>query len=527
MTCGPQQHAFSDTSSHSGTSGLPRAARPATIFLVVLRDALASGAATLAPDPGLWRSTDGATETGLIPFPDTPPDTPVIGYRLSDGVALLPLAALTLVRARLAAQGKRWAYGRHAIGAGLVAGGYVVRRTIGQSTYRMRMGPRRASVWYVASSALGPMATPTVPADPLSGPVPVPSTLGVSASNRAAPVLPTAPEVDRRIAFLRTLARLEFMLGQYIHTLFFPTQHGSTMLRFLQRLLDDGLIWRSNVVPLRVPRDCPPLQRTFPQTGRYPYLYGLTEVGKTYLLTLGELEYAERHRVLKARDLASAPIRKDQTPHDVQVAWWCVSVLKELMRHPFCTSVFLELELTTATGQGGQRIDAFVIMRFSTSNPRSTVGTIPWYDYTPLRTDEVEVKLALEIDRGTEQGIYIYDKGVAYRDLTFDANGYTAMFGGPILPVFIVPTTARAVVIAQHFLAAWPQGRALITTAVSAVEKQHPEHGALWGKYLWLHDRTPAPLLTRMLVDLANGGRLAAVPAFSIEAWKAGLGGQG
>lgn len=113
-----------------------------------------------------------------------------------------------------------------------------------------------------------------------------------------------------------------------------------------------------------------------------------------------------------------------------------------------------------------QRMDALIIARFSTKYPREQSCSplpIPWFDGTPRLADELEMPLALEIDRGTEPLTILMNKARTYRDRTADGT-YYAQRGGAVLPVFVVPTPHRVRQIGAEWRDMWPDGWGVITT---------------------------------------------------------------
>jgi hypothetical protein len=115
----------------------------------------------------------------------------------------------------------------------------------------------------------------------------------------------------------------------------------------------------------------------------------------------------------------------------------------------------------------------------------------PWFDGTPRRADEIDIRLALEIDRGTESLPVLLGKGATYRDLHAQGT-YNQAFGGPVLPVFLAPTPRRVAQIAREWRDIWPQGWGVISTPRSAAFP----HGVLWGDYRTLTEAQPFPLLS-------------------------------
>jgi hypothetical protein len=274
-------------------------------------------------------------------------------------------------------------------------------------------------------------------------------------------------------------------------------------------LLGHELIWRTRV-PLTARMEPEAAGRRRPPL-KSPFVYGLTPRGKALLDTL-EIEHDQRSLDgLRCRDPQERVVSPNTIAHDLQAAWWCASLLLEVQRSPWCHSVFVQVEFTV---HARQRFDALVILRLNPTTPRATVGRIPWFDGTPRRPDEVEVRLALEIDRGTEPLPILLQKAVAYRDLT--ASGvYHQAFGGPVLPVFLVPTARRAGQIAREWQAAWPDGWGVISLVRAA---DHPEHGTLWGDYRGLCDSAPTPLLTALVQEAS--GRIWLQPVFTLAQWQ-------
>ncbi len=52
-----------------------------------------------------------------------------------------------------------------------------------------------------------------------------------------------------------------------------------------------------------------------------------------------------------------------------------------------------------------QRIDALVILRLSPEHPRPVeeVGSLPFFDGSDRKEGEIDIRLALEVDKGTEE----------------------------------------------------------------------------------------------------------------------------
>lgn len=323
------------------------------------------------------------------------------------------------------------------------------------------------------------------------------------------PALPAV--VERQITTLRLLGRLEVMRTAQIRRLVYPDMSARGMGKQLATLLGHRLVWRTRVhLEERVDvgdRKAPPVTP--------PYVYGLTTPGKALLDTL-EVEHDQRSLDgLRAREPTEELVTPNAIAHDLQASWWCSSLLLEVQRSPWCHSVFVQVEFTV---HPRQRFDALVILRLNLSTPRPSVGRIPWFDGTPRRPDEVEVRLALEVDRGTEPLPILLQKAVAYRDLT--AGGvYSQAFGGPVLPVVIAPNNRRAGQIAREWQTAWPDGWGVISVVRAC---DHPEHGTLWGDYRGMCDGAPLPLLTALAPD--TRGRVRPQSVASLERWRQGMG---
>lgn len=323
------------------------------------------------------------------------------------------------------------------------------------------------------------------------------------------PALPAI--VERQIAVLRLLGRLEVMRSSQIKRLVYPDMSARGMGKQLATLLGHQLVWRTRVHLEERVSDGSDRRRT---PVAPPYVYGLTSAGKALLDTL-EVEHDQRSLDgLRAREAGAPVVTPNTIAHDLQASWWCSSLLLEVQRSPWCHSVFVQVEFTV---HPRQRIDALVILRLNLTTPRPDLGRIPWFDGTPRRPDEVELRLALEVDRGTEPLPILLQKAVAYRDLT--AGGiYGQAFGGPVLPVVLAPTSRRAGQIAKEWQSAWPDGWGVISVVRAC---DHPTHGTLWGDYRGMCDGKPFSLLTALLQD--GRSRVRFQPLVTLERWRQGM----
>jgi hypothetical protein len=323
---------------------------------------------------------------------------------------------------------------------------------------------------------------------------------------------PAMPQVSlRRAALLRLLGRLELMSSTQIYQMLYQSMTRRGMQRDLDVMREEGLIWRTSVRYGALPAAAGHLARPM----KYPYVYGLTPEGRTVIDTL-ELEADQRSlEALKCRDVRGRRIPTLTLTHDLQVSWWCSSVLMEARRNAFVQSVFAQVEFIT---HATQRLDALIILRICPTRPRDVDGQIPWFDGTPCPPDTVEVRLGLEVDAGTEPLSVLLSKGTTTRDLT--ATGvYGQLFGGPIRTVFLAPTARRAAQIAAEWRDAWPDTWGVISTPKGA---EDADHGALWGDYRMLRDGTTvAPLLAELVQGHDN--RVRSRPILSIEEWRRGI----
>ncbi len=327
--------------------------------------------------------------------------------------------------------------------------------------------------------------------------------------------------LERDIAFLRLLGRLEYMLTSQIQIMAYPLLSHRVFYRQLERLRHHGMIWSADIGYRTLEKALgqeegadglmhrktvlPPMDR--------PLVWMLTPLGKEALMD-AEVERDPRAiDCLKPHDPAKNLSRLTLS-HDLQVSLWCSSVLLELRRTAFCRTIFFQVEyVVTET----QRIDALMIVRINTRRRRDVDGSYPWFDGERRLAGDREIRLALEVDRGTEHRHVIYLKGNMYCDLSGQGI-YTELFGGPVLPVFLAPGPARMRAIAQEWAAAWPNTWGVISTPTAA---DHLEHGSLWGNYRLLTDaRQEVPLCSEIHVD--QRGMTTVQPIMSLDQWREG-----
>jgi hypothetical protein len=317
-------------------------------------------------------------------------------------------------------------------------------------------------------------------------------------------------EIARHAELLQLLGRLEVMTTRQILAMAYPEKHPRTVLRYLERLVAEEVIYRTSA---RYGMIYPRAGTTTPM--KHPYIYGLTPHGRELLGSLQAESDETTLELLKVRDPKAKRLTAATLAHDLQVSWWCSALIQELRRNRFCSRVFVQVEFVS---HDAQRIDALVIARFSTRYPREASGHIPWFDGTARLADEGEIRLALEVDRGTEPLRVLMEKGRIYRNLTAEGVYYRRL-GGAVVPVFLVPTARRASQIAAEWRHVWPEGWGVISTPPAADDMQH---GTLWGRYLMLSNlRQPFSLMTEV-----TGGQLDKPEfrtLFTLDQWQKGI----
>ena len=199
--------------------------------------------------------------------------------------------------------------------------------------------------------------------------------------------------------------------------------------------------------------------------------------------------------------------------HDLQVSWFCTNAQLSAARNRCCRQIYVQTEFYP---EKRQRIDALIMLRLSPDHPRPTseVGRIPFFDGTPRQSGHIDIRLALEIDRGSKELKVLLEKIEKYRDLT-QLGVYDQTIGGPILVVFIVQTPRRAGQLARQFQDIWPSGWGVVSTPQSA---NHLQDGVLWGRYKSLATGAPFDLLSQLVANAA--GQMQCFPTVSREDWK-------
>ena len=327
-------------------------------------------------------------------------------------------------------------------------------------------------------------------------------------------VVPSAlpPMDEQEVLLLRVLGRLEMMTLPQIQQIIYPHYSGRGVQNRLDHLLANDLLWRvqTRTVAANHAAEYAKVRR------QGAYAYGLADQGKALLDTLEVERDPLTFGRLRSRDPKGRKPDLRTISHDLQVSWWCVNILLSAMRNRYCRQVYIQTEFYT---EKSQRIDALVMLRLNTDYPRALEGmdSIPFFDGIPKRVGEIDVRLALEVDKGSEELIVLLEKCRTYRDL-HKAGVYTATLGGPILPVFLVQTPRRAAQIAKEFQDIWPHGWGVVATPLGANSLRD---GVLWGKYLTLATSEPFQVLTNIVVD--GPGRIHLFPAISREEWRQGV----
>jgi hypothetical protein len=326
-------------------------------------------------------------------------------------------------------------------------------------------------------------------------------------------VVPSAlPLLDElEVLLLRFLGRLDMLTLPQIHQGVYPTYSVRGVQQRLEYLLADDLIWRVQTRSVAA-NHAAEYTRVRKQGA---FAYGLTTQGKELLNTLEVERDALTFERLVSRDPKGRKPDLRTISHDLQVSWWCLNVILSAAQNRACRKIYVQTEFYP---EKSQRIDALIILRLSPDNPRpvADVGPIPFFDGSERKDGEIDIRLALEVDKGTEELKILLEKAEKYRDL-HKLGIYTATLGGPVLPVFLVQTPRRAAQIAKEFQDIWPSGWGVAGTPFSASSRD----SVLWGKYKSLTTSQPFDVLTNLLVD--RRGLVQFFPAISREEWRHGV----
>lgn len=319
---------------------------------------------------------------------------------------------------------------------------------------------------------------------------------------------------ERLMEVLRFLGRVYVADIETVYRMLYSRRYSvMTAYRDLEALAAQRLVWVTNA-PAMIKCGA---NHNNSSTSSARLVFGLSTIGKKLL---GELRVEPDERSLEllvARDIRSRPPKPDHLDHDLQVTWWCASMVEGLRLLPWCTTVYCQTEFRSAKKQ---RVDAVVVARFTFERPRRETQVIPWFDGTPLQPDEVELRWALELDNSTESVNVLIDKFCAYRDLHYTGS-YHRIFHGDLMLVLIVQNARRASYLAAEFKRAWPGGWGLVSTPDGFGANSTP-YGALWGRYVDMATGGEVPLIAELTRDSAR--RVSAyTPLMTYPLWLAYL----
>ncbi len=321
-------------------------------------------------------------------------------------------------------------------------------------------------------------------------------------------IVAALPPIDERdIRTLQFLARLDTVTVQQARVAVTPWLTDDAMRDTLNRLVADNLAWTASSRVLAVNQ-----VGQFKQVRRQSaHVFGLTTDGRELLRTLEVETDPTTTARFTARDTRARKPDARTMAHDLQVAWWTINAMRSAAENRLVHTMYVQTEFIP---HKTQRIDALLIFRLRLSAPRAPLplGIFPYFNGVPRRDDEIDIRLALEVDRGTEELSVLLGKCETYRDL-HRTNVYNDSIGGPVLPVFIAQTPARGRQIAERFRAIWPSGWGVISTPQSANDPD----GVLWGDYRMMGNGAPFPLLSRLIVG--TDGHVTSSPLLTRDDW--------
>ncbi len=234
-------------------------------------------------------------------------------------------------------------------------------------------------------------------------------------------LLASSPMDERLIELLCFLSRTYIADADILYRLFYYRRYSlSTLYKDLARLRERRYIWNTKITSLHnsVSNNGRP--------GRGHMVMGLSRAGKQLLMDLAVEADVRAVDLMIARDVRGRPPKPSSLSHDLQVSGWCASMVEGLRLIPWCTSIYLRTEFTEIKGQ---RADAMLVARFDFRQPRPELEMIPWFDGTPIKPGEIELRWALELDNSTESVPILIEKFVTYRDLHAEGT-YHTMFKG-------------------------------------------------------------------------------------------------
>jgi hypothetical protein len=314
-----------------------------------------------------------------------------------------------------------------------------------------------------------------------------------------------SPISERETAVLRALGRLGVLHLPVLHALIFADAALRSVQRYTNRLIERGLVWRQSGPGTQIS-----LRGGGTRPVRTPAVYGLTLDGKAYLDALQMEPQGGVFERLIARDRRAPPPSESALVADLLISSWCASVIDEVRRTTMLVGVTCQARPTIVTGELRQTIAAVLTLIF---DPQQHAYTrpgwqIPWFDGETVKDRYRVIRLALEIDTGRAASAALIDQAQLYAHFT-QGGVYTAVFGGALRPVILVPPGDRGTTVATMWAKAWPQTSAIIS---STTRVHHPQHGALWGTYFTVKDAPAqqAALLGGMVPSIAQWAQLTA-----------------
>lgn len=316
-----------------------------------------------------------------------------------------------------------------------------------------------------------------------------------------------ATREERLIEVLRFLGRIYVAdIPTIFHMLYRRRYDMRTAYNDLKVARERKLVWVDRALGLRKGPGREP--------ARPPMIYGLSTIGKQFLKNRASEPNADFLKLMHTHHPNNAnPVNQTTIGHDLQVSWWCGSMIESLRLIPWCTSISCHTEVRS---HETQRIDAVIIARFNFNHPREMDDTIPWFDGRQKYPEEVEVRWALELDNSTESDLVLLKKFLTYRQL--HAHGvYHKLFGGNTIMVLIAQHAMRVATLAAEFQRAWPDGWGLASTPDRKGADASP-FGVLWGTYADMNLEEPVPLLSRII--RLPSGEFAYETLLTLEQWR-------
>lgn len=375
------------------------------------------------------------------------------------------------------------------------------QRVIGRRRHEHRRGPGEASAfssWQARHTKGSPetqaevkLYPPRVYTEEINRDLPGYDDFGL-------PAYPSRYTEDERMTeILRFLGRTYVCDIETLHRmLYYPRFDIRTTYRDIETLMEHRHVWHAEVRGIRSK------MANNGMPGRPRKIFGLSRTGKQLLQSMAIEADATVVEQMVARDPRGKLPKPSSLGHDLQVTWWCASMIEGLRLVPWCTSIYCQTEFRSSKTQ---RADAMLVARFNFEHPRENLHAIPWFDGSAKRDDEIEVRWALELDNSTESVGVLIDKFVMYRDL-HGKGVYHKLFSGEVLLVLLVQDAKRADYLATEFSRAWPEGWGLVSTPDRQGARAR-SFGALWGRYFSMTNEAEVNLLSVLVRNPVTGGR--------------------